>query len=259
MTLRQILAGTGNWLRSHRYEEAGQCGPSLDGDGLISDPFIGEDEDDTVGTSSANAPSDPVVLSSVTSLDRCDSADTLQDGLNRLVDQLQQINDHLGNQLAQHEELMDRVRDLPQRLESLPTAVENQKLLTNRLLEQLRGTEARNREFIEAVEHIPSETRRQTETLTDINHQLAAAAETDVQLATSFAKFRDTLERLNGNTISNTEGILQMSRTFAASDRYLKYVISRLNRRYAWVLATAMGVCLAVIASLVGIVVYLAR
>ncbi len=58
--------------------------------------------------------------------------------------------------------------------------------------------------------------------------------------------------------MSNTEGILQMSRTFAASDRYLKYVISKMNRRYAWTLAMALSVCIGVISVLAALLFYLA-
>ena len=106
---------------------------------------------------------------------------------------------------------------------------------------------------------IPTETARQTDALVSIDHQLAAAADTDVQMAQSFLKFKDTLDRLNNNTVSNTEGILQMSKTFAASDRYLKYVVNKLNKRYTWVFGIAVSVCAAVICTLAGIVIYLAR
>jgi hypothetical protein len=40
------------------------------------------------------------------------------------------------------------------------------------------------------VDRIPQETARQTDTQASINHQLAAAADTDVQLAESFVKFK---------------------------------------------------------------------
>jgi ABC-type transporter Mla subunit MlaD len=257
MTLREILSGTSSWLRSHRFEPAGRCEPMLDDDGLLS---INLDPDGDYGsTRSAHAPHEPVVVNTITPLDRRESVEKLQEGFNRLVDQLQQINEHLGQQLAQHEELMGRVKELPQLLESLPSAVENQKVLTTQLLEQLRTTAAKDQQFIETVERIPTETARQTDTLTEINHQLAAAADTDVQLAASFTKFKDTLDRLNHNTMSNTTGILQMSKTFAASDRYLKYVVNKLNKRYSWVLAGALSICLAVISALIGIVIYLAR
>jgi hypothetical protein len=154
---------------------------------------------------------------------------------------------------------MGRVRQLPQLLESLPSAVENQKLLTTRLLDQLRATTAKDQQFIEAVGKIPAETARQTDTLTMINHQLEAAADADVQLVGNFVKFKDSLDRLNHSTAKNTEGIVQMGRTFAASDRYLKYVVTKLNKRYAWVLAIAITVCGAAICTLAGIILYLAR
>ncbi len=257
MTLREIWTGTSNWLRSRRYAPAGQCEPVLDNDGLLAVAL--EPQEDFADTSSARRPHGPVVVSPVTTLDRRESAEKLQEGFNRLIDQLEQINDHLSEQLTQHQELMGRVRQLPQLLESLPSAVENQKLLTTQLLDQLRTTAAKDQQFIEAVGKIPAETARQTDALTMINHQLEAAADADVQLAGNFLKFKDTLDRLNHSTAKNTEGIVQMSRTFAASDRYLKYVVTKLNKRYAWVLAITMTICGAAICTLAGIILYLAR
>ena len=199
------------------------------------------------------------MVSTITSIERREPVERLQEGLDRLVGELEQINGHLGEQLAQHEELMGRVRHLPQLLESLPSAVENQKRLTAQLLEQLRSTAAKDRQFSEVVGEIPAAAARQTDALVGINHQLAVAADVDVQMAEGFNKFRMTLDRLNQNTVSNTEGILQMSRTFAASDRHLKYVVAKLSKRYAWTLAVTLGVCMSVIASLVGVIFYLAR
>ncbi len=257
MTLRQILSGTSNWLRSRRYEQAGQCEPVLDDDGLLAMAL--EPAEDFEGTGSARTPREPVVVNSVTTLDRRESVEKLQEGFNRLIGQLEQINDHLNQQLAQHQELMGRVKQLPQLLESLPSAVENQKHLTVQLLDQLRTTAAKDQQFIDAVGKIPAETARQTDTLTVINHQLEAAADADVQLANSFVKFKDTLERLNHNAAKNTDGLVQMSKTFAASDRHLKYVVTQLDKRYAWVLGIAISVCGAAICTLAGIVIYLAR
>ncbi len=257
MTLRQILSGTSNWLRSRRYEQAGRCEPVLNDEGLLAMAL--EPTENFEGTRSARVPHEPVVVNSVTTLDRRESVEKLQEGFNRLIGQLEQINDHLNQQLTQHQELMGRVRQLPQLLESLPSAVENQKNLTTQLLDQLRTTAAKDQQFIDAVGKIPAETARQTDTLTVINHQLEAAADADVQLANSFVKFKDTLERLNHNTAKNTDGLVQMSKTFAASDRHLKYVVTQLNKRYAWMLAIAVSVCGAAICTLAGIVIYLAR
>ncbi len=258
MTLRQILSGTSNWFRTHRCEEVGRCEPALDGEGLLT-MTLDPDQEDFEGSGSARGLGGPVVVNTRTSLDRRESVEKLQHGLNRLVEQLQHINGHLSQQLAQHQELMGRVKELPQVLESLPAVVENQKHLTAQLLEQLRSTASKDAQFIETVGRIPAETARQTDALALINHQLAAAAGTDVQLAENFVRFKDTLDRLNHNTISNTEGILQMSKTFAASDRYLKYVVNKLNKRYAWVFAMALAVCIGVVSALIGIIFYLAR
>lgn len=256
MTLREILSGTSNWLRSHRYAPAGHCEPSLDGDGLLTMPL---DAEDAFGGTSTRKRGGSAKSGSVVSLERREPIEKLQEGFNRLIGQLEQINDHLNEQVAQHQELMGKVRQLPQVLESLPSAVETQKRLTTQLLDQLHSTAAKDQQFLEAVGRIPTETARQTEALVSIDHQLAAAADTDVQMAQSFVKFKDTLDRLNTNTVSNTEGILQMSKTFATSDRYLKYVVNKLNKRYAWVFGISMGVCAAVVCALVGIVIYIAR
>jgi len=107
------------------------------------------------------------------------------------------------------------------------------------------------------VERIPSETAKQTDALVNIDHQLAAAADTDVQMAESFNKFNQTLEELNRTAAGQTDGILQMSKTFATSDRYLKYIISKQNRRFMWVFVSAISVCVAVIVILTGVIIYL--
>jgi chromosome segregation ATPase len=257
MTLRGILSGTASWLRSHRYEDSGHCGLVLDEDGLLATDF--DPGSEAPGVQSAGARSEPVMVSTITSIERREPVERLQEGLNQLVGELEQINGHLSEQLAQHEELMGRVRHLPQLLESLPSAVENQKRLTTQLLEQLRSSAAKDRQFSQVVEGIPAAAARQTDALIDINHQLAVAADVDVQMAEGFHKFRVILDRLNQNTVSNTEGILQMSRTFAASDRHLKHIVAKLNRRYAWTLAVTLGVCTSMIALLLGVILYLAH
>jgi len=135
--------------------------------------------------------------------------------------------------------------------------VENQKQITEQMLEQLRATVSRNQEFIDVVEKIPTETAKQTDALVDIDHQLAAAADTDVQIAENFNKFNETLDKLSQSTDSQTDGIIQMSKTFATSDRYLKYIISRQNKRFMWIFVTAISVCVLAILLLTGIIIYL--
>jgi hypothetical protein len=142
-------------------------------------------------------------------------------------------------------------------VESFPAVIENQKQLIEQLIEQLKTNTSKDQQFMDAVEKIPAETAKQTDALVDIDHQLAAAADTDVQMAESFNKFNETLDKLNQSTIGQTDGILQMSRTFATSDRYLKYIMSRQGKRFMWIFMIALGVCVLAILILAGIIIYL--
>jgi lipopolysaccharide/colanic/teichoic acid biosynthesis glycosyltransferase len=42
-----------------------------------------------------------------------------------------------------------------------------------------------------------------------------------------------------------------MKKTFSASDRYLKYLVSKQNKRFVWIFWTAVGVCIFAIFALV--------
>jgi len=254
MTLKEFWADTGRWLRAHKPSIGAAHRPQIDDDGLISqgDDTSAVDESVPAGNRDNN-----VVVRTVPTAERHESLEKLQEGFDKLVEQLKGINEHLSRQATQHEDLMGRIQQLPELLESFPTIVENQKQITEQLLEHLKGTAAKNEQFIDAVEKIPNETAKQTDALVNIDHQLAAAADIDVQMTESFNNFNESLDKLNQSTIGQTDGIIQMSKTFAASDRYLKYIISKQNKRFMWIFIAAISVCVTAILILAGIVVYL--
>ena len=256
MTIKDIWAETGNWLRSHKLSRIGNSQPDIDDEGLISQDAesTGTAVDDVGRTGQQ---SDKLIVKAVPPMDKHESLEKLHKGFNKLVEQLQDINEHLNRQVTQHEDLMGRIEQLPKLLESFPSVVENQKQITEQLLEQLRAAAAKNQQFLDAVERIPNETAKQTDALVDIDHQLGAAADADVQMAESFNKFNQTIDKLDQSTLAQTDSIMQMSRTFATSDRYLKYIVSRQNKRFVWVFITALSVCVAVILILTGIIIYL--
>jgi uncharacterized phage infection (PIP) family protein YhgE len=254
MTLKEFWADTGRWLRAHKPSIGGAHQPEIDDDGLISQ---GGDTTAVDGSVPAGDRGNNVIVRAVPPVDRHESLEKLQEGFEKLVEQLKGINEHLSRQATQHEDLMGRIRQLPELLESFPSVVENQKRITEQLLEQLKGAAAKNEQFIDAVEKIPTETAKQTDALVNIDHQLAAAADIDVQMTESFNNFNQSLDKLNQSTVSQTDGIIQMSKTFAASDRYLKYIISRQNKRFMWIFIAAISVCVAAILILAGIVIYL--
>jgi archaellum component FlaC len=256
MTVKDIWAQTSRWLQTHKPFTAAGCQPQIDDEGLISQ------DDDSAGSAAnksagAKNQSNKVVVRAVSPTVKQESLEKLQEGFDKLVEQLQGINEHLNRQATQHEDLMGRIKQLPQLLESFPSIVENQKRITEQLLEQLKATGAKNEQFIDAVEKIPNETAKQTDALVNIDHQLAAAADIDVQMAESFNKFKQTLGKLDESTIGQTDGIIQMSKTFAASDRYLKYIMSKQNKRFTWIFIAAISVCVACILILTGIIIYL--
>lgn len=244
---------TGSWLRAHKPSTLKDYQPEVDDEGLMAQDV---EQAETAGDVQA-AKSGKVEVKTIQPVRKQESLEKLQEGFNKLVVQLQGINEHLNRQVTQHEDLMGRLEQLPKLLESFPTVAENQKEVVEQLLEQLRATAAKSQQFVDAVEKIPTETAKQTDALVNIDHELAAAADTDVQMAESFNKFNETLDKLNQSTVGQTDSIMQMSKTFSTSDRYLKYIISRQNKRFMWLFVTAIGVCVLAILVLVGIVIYL--
>ena len=259
MALKGLLSKTNKWLRGLKFGGKEDYQPQLDTEGLLSPQTDGQNQD-TREPSEQNEQAEQnsqVLVKKVAPADKSQSLEKLQAGFDNLIDQLKGINEHLNQQVTQHQDLMGRMDKMPQLLESFPSVVENQKHLTEQLIEHLKTTAAKDQQFIEAVEKIPTETAKQTDALSDINNQLAAAADTDVQMAEGFNKFNQSLEKLDESTLGQTDSILQMSKTFSTSDRYLKYLISRQNKRFMWIFMTAIGVCVVVILILAGIILYL--
>ncbi len=248
MALKNLLSRTGGWIKSQRFAKLREYQPPIDNDGLIAD----EPQTQANSQQTQEERKSHVVISPETQMSA-----TPQESFSKLIENLQGINDHLGTQASHHEELMSRMEQLPKLIEKFPNTLENQKQLVEQLLEQIKTNAAKDMQFMDAVEKIPSETGKQTDALVNINTQLSAAADVDAQLTENFLKFTETLGKLNQNTIGQTDSILQMSKTFAASDRYLKYIISRQNKRFMWLFAIAIGVCFFSILILTGIIVYI--
>lgn len=255
MAIKEIWSRMSNWVRSHKPMRHRGYQPQVDDEGLIS--AEAEPAETDAGQKGPEAESSKVMVKSVQPVDKAQSLEKLQAGFDRLVEQLCDINEHLDRQVAQNEDMMSRIEQLPKLLESFPAVVENQRRLTEQFLEELKAGAIKQEQFMDVVEKIPTETAKQTDALVDIDHQLAASAETDVQLVENFNKFTETLDKLNHSTMSQTDGIMQMSKTFAASDRYLKYILGRQRKSLIWVFMIAMGICLLTILILTGVIIYL--
>ena len=252
MTLKQIWTGTSNWLRINRLASMFESEPDVDEEGLLQDAEPGDPQNDDQGEGK-------YMVKTVPHTERRDAMEKLQEGFNDLLKQLDGINSHLNRQVSQHQELMTRLEKLPEWMQAFPEALDGQKQATEKLLDELRASSAKQEQFADVVGKIPAETARQTDALAAINHQLAASADTDVQMVENLGNLGEMFGRLNQNTESQTDGIRQMNRTFAVSDRHLKYVVSKQNKRFLWALVGSMSLCFTAILVLGGIIIYLNR
>jgi hypothetical protein len=176
--------------------------------------------------------------------DKPQSLDRIQENFNRFVDQLQGINTNLSKQVAQQEQLGAKLDKLPAIIGAVPEMLENQHRSLDEVMRQLRSSQVRSEEFIDIVHEIPREAVKQTETMQKMNQHLAAAAETDIVMREAFNAFGETVVKLGAATDANREAILNMSKAFVASDRYMKYLVQVQNRRFIWLLIISLTVCL---------------
>lgn len=249
--VRNFFSKTGEKLKKSRPGKSDKFTPGVNSEGLLSE----EEENSRNEQGNISSP----MVRPVPREQKNEQLEKLQNGFNRLNDQLQTINGNLTQQLDHQQKLIEHLDKLPQVFESLGPSIKSQQQLTEQMVTELQNAATKNQMFVEAVEKIPTETAKQTDALQSIDHQLAAAADCDAQMTQSFAKFRQSMEKLDQSTTSQTDSIMQMSKTFAASDRYLKYIISRDKKRMFWLFVISLGICVAVILALVGIILYLGR
>jgi hypothetical protein len=172
------------------------------------------------------------------------SLERIQENFNRFVDQLQSINTNLSKQVVQQEQLGAKLDKLPSLIGAVPEMLENEHRSLDEVLRQLRASQVRSEEFIDIVHQIPREAVKQTETMQKMNQHLTSAAETDIVMREAFNSFSETVTKLTAATEANREAILNMSKAFAASDRYMKFLVQVQNRRFIWLFVVSMGICL---------------
>ena len=182
--------------------------------------------------------------------DRTEAMQMIGRSFEQLVEKLGGINEHLDQQIKQNEELIQRIAEFPQLLQNFPESLKNQKAVIDSLLEQLKTQALKNQQFTEAVEKIPAAADKQTDAISGMAVQLAASADVDAQLAAGFAKFNGITDKLKDNVENQTDSIVQLSKAFSASDRYLKYILNTQHKRFMWVFIGAMAVCTFAIAVL---------
>jgi len=183
---------------------------------------------------------------SQTAVRKKNSAEMFNEAVEKLVDKLEGINDNLSEQVRQNQQLVQRMDGLPDMLSTLPKAVEEQRQAFARVAEQLSQKVERDAKVAEE--------------LAGIHEKVTTSTEIQSKMGDNFGKFSDTLDRLDQDTVNQTEWLQQISRTFLASERYMKYTLSKQQTRFYWIFGISIGICfLAVVGLIIGIVLMVSR
>ncbi|MBN1796009.1 MAG: hypothetical protein JW804_04990 [Sedimentisphaerales bacterium] len=252
--VKDFFTKTGKRIKLDKIIKKNNYRPEITDNGLLSDKAakIKDEQLENIAQAEKNVLAKPVPPS-----EKNVQLEKLQEGFNNLIGQLQSINTNLNEQVHHQQQLIERLDKLPQMFESFAPSILNQQKLTEQMINELKSASIKNHQFIEAVESIPIETGKQTDALENIDHQLAAAADSDAQMAQAFNRFHQSIDKLDQSTANQTDGIMQMSKTFAASDRYLKYIMTRDKKRMFWTFVISLSICIIAILSMVGIILYL--
>ena len=238
MSIKELWAKVDNWW-THRDNNGADSFVAVDSDGLICN------DGGAAGVQTQEKrirPGGLEIVKKSSGLDRKENSEMLHAAFEGLISQLGDINQHLDRQISQHEKLMHRIDELPHLLENVPDAVKSQKNLVDGLIEQLQSKALKEQQFVDIIGKIPDQAVKQTNALVDMNQKLSVSVDIDSQINENLNKFNQTLGKLDTDTVSQTDSIMQMSKTFAASDRHLKYVMSRQNKRFLWAFSIAMAV-----------------
>jgi len=178
---------------------------------------------------------------SQTAIRKKSSAEMFNDAVEKLVEKLEGINDNLDRQVQQNQQLVQRMDGVPDMLATMPQAIEEQRQAFARVAELL----------VQKVDH----DEKVAEDLAGIHEKVAVSTEIQSKMGDNFSKFSDTLDRLDQDTVSQTEWLQQISRTFLASERYMKYTLAKQQTRFYWIFGISIGICfLAIVGLVIGIV-----
>jgi len=166
-----------------------------------------------------------------------DSAEVFNEAVDRLIAKLEDINTNLASQVQQNQHLVERMDQLPGMLMPLPKAVEEQRQAFAQVAEQLRQKVARD-------EKVAQE-------LSGIHEKVTEAADVDAKMYDTFGTFSETLSKLDTDTVAQTAWLQQMSQTFSASERYLKYALARQQTRFYWIFGISLTVCILAIGTMI--------
>ncbi len=229
MIIKDIWIGTSNWLHSRKGIHTVAMDSEIDSEGLLcleqEGPYTHQKEIEPLTGST------DLLVKTMESKDQKNHIEQFQEGLNKLTDQLQGINDRLGQQVAQHQRLIESIDNFPGHFRDLPEMLEQHKKASTAMLEQVET---------------------QTEVLDRIERRLTLAGDSESRLANNIGTMTETLHFISAHGSNQAESLEEIYRTLFKGEQYIKHVLSAQIRRLTWIWGISILLCLAVL----GVVIY---
>lgn len=183
-----------------------------------------------------------------------DNAELFTDAMDRLVNRLEEINAGISLRVQQNEQLLEKMNQLPDYLSGLPQHTQKQSEILQELVTELKSKSSNDQKMLDAVADMTEQAAAQSSKLGSINEHLQFSNKTELKISDNMERLGDSMNRLNDQSVTQSEWIGHLSRSLAATDQYVKLTLARQQSRFMWVFAISMAVCMiAVVGLIIGI------
>ncbi len=179
-----------------------------------------------------------------------DSAiNAIQDSFTQLTGLMSSIQDNMEKQSHRQEELIGYLSNLPQALQSLP---ESQKLQTETLkaiTEQLEQQNQQQGRLTDILEKVGDAHAGQKEILDQMHDRVETLNQHDQAVAENLKSVGASMEEVSKSSHTSAQVLSQMRDNTAARDGQLERILHKQNVRFTTMLAIAIFLSLAAVAS----------
>jgi chromosome segregation ATPase len=235
------MAKPGWWSRFRRRDRSGRR--SVDG-------AEDADSDHSAVVDGSNGPLPPADASAedVLATDRTAPALTrrgrrehslskLQEGYDRLLELMDQIQKHMRTQEDRTEQIATAIAHLSRSLADTPNSDQQQVQLLSTIAAQLETTTVRTQQLADAIGEMPRVVRGQTDALSGIQRQLELTAESDAHLANTLGSFARSVDRLGEGAGKQADALQELRTAGDEHQQRLDAVIQRQTRHFTLLVA----------------------
>ncbi len=165
------------------------------------------------------------------------SLSKLQEGYDRVLDMMDQLQTHMQTQESTTEQISEAMTQLSRSLSDLPSLNRQQAELLSAIAAQLETSTVRTQQLSDAIGELPRVTRQQTEALSGVQRQLEMGAEADVQLSSSMQSFGRSIDKLGDAAESQTASLNELHVANADRHAQLDEILHRQTRQFTILVA----------------------